>query len=194
MEGRHRITTFLDYCPGGIAVEEMEGRHRITTHYWVVFAPIGSGRDGRKTSNHNPRTRRDHTSRSGRDGRKTSNHNFRVVGVEPDASGRDGRKTSNHNAIARSVSCRLSGRDGRKTSNHNSCRIADGAQVSGRDGRKTSNHNSSMSPENAGSVEEMEGRHRITTRHACHPRPRQWKRWKEDIESQLSLERNATRL
>ena len=34
-------------------------------------------------------------------------------------------------------------------------------------------------------VEEMEGRHRITTCSRCPSAAAQWKRWKEDIESQL---------
>ena len=38
-------------------------------------------------------------------------------------------------------------------------------------------------------VEEMEGRHRITTGRPGRRRAAQWKRWKEDIESQrLALE------
>ena len=40
-------------------------------------------------------------------------------------------------------------------------------------------------------VEEMEGRHRITTSGRARRHVRQWKRWKEDIESQLRLHRDA---
>ena len=96
MEGRHRITTTSAGTSRGGRMEEMEGRHRITTRRGVgprrlewkrwkediesqlplaVRLAHGSGRDGRKTSNHNRACGLEAARASGRDGRKTSNHN-----------------------------------------------------------------------------------------------------------------------
>ena len=112
---------------------------------------------------------------------------------ESPRSGRGGKKTSNHNSIDTLMEYAGSGRGGKKTSNHNFAPTQSIATRSGRGGKKTSNHNRVAPWPMSHVVEEVERRHRITTDSRRAWRRCEWKRWKEDIESQHRGLRAAAR-